>query len=39
MGLHINNAGKAEIAAWFGEAPGPVEPELPLTHRFATPGV
>ena len=38
MGLHIDNAGKAEVARWFGEVPGPVEPDLPLTHRFATPG-
>ena len=38
MGLHIGNAGKADVARWFGEAPGPTEPEQPLTHRFATPG-
>ena len=38
MGLHIGNAGKADVARWFGEAPGPTEPEPPLTHRFATPG-
>ncbi len=38
MGLHIDNAGKAEVARWFGEVPGPAEPELPFTHRFATPG-
>jgi len=39
MALHITNAGKAEVRHWFGEAPGPIEPELPLTHRFATPGI
>ena len=38
MGLHIGNAGKAEVARWFGEDPGPMQDELPLTHRFATPG-
>ncbi|OYU15624.1 MAG: glycerol-3-phosphate dehydrogenase [Alphaproteobacteria bacterium PA4] len=38
MGLHIGSAGKAAVAEWFGEDAGPVEPELPLTHRFATPG-
>ncbi|MFZ4688614.1 MAG: glycerol-3-phosphate dehydrogenase [Polymorphobacter sp.] len=38
MGLHINSAGRAEIARWFGEAAGLVEDETPITHRFATPG-
>ncbi len=37
MGLHIGSAGKAAVAEWFGEDPGPVQDELPLTHRFATP--
>ncbi len=39
MGLHLSNAGKAEIMRWFGEDPGEVQPEPALTHRFATPGV
>ncbi len=39
MGLHIGNAGKTAVAAWFGEsAPPPIE-DLPVTHRFATPGM
>ncbi len=38
MGLHMTNSEKAAVAAWFGEAAGPVEPDLPLTHRFAAPG-
>jgi glycerol-3-phosphate dehydrogenase len=39
MGLHLGNSGKSAIAAWFGEsAPPPVE-DLPITHRFATPGL
>ncbi len=38
MGLHIGNAGKAAVAEWFGETVGEMQPELPLTHRFATPG-
>ena len=38
MGLHIGNAGRAAVAAWFGEAAGPVGDEVAVTHRFATPG-
>lgn len=39
MGLHINNAAKAEIAAWFGETAAPAAEDTPITHRFATPGL
>ena len=39
MGLHIGNAGKAEVARWFGEATPPVGADVPVTHRFATPGL
>jgi glycerol-3-phosphate dehydrogenase len=38
MGLHIGSAGRAEVAKWFGEAAEDVVEEVPLTHRFATPG-
>jgi len=37
MGLHIGSAGRAAVAEWFGEAATPVQPELPLTHRFSRP--
>jgi glycerol-3-phosphate dehydrogenase len=39
MGLHVGNSGKAAIAAWFGEAAQPAGEDLPVTHRFATPGL
>ncbi|KAB7649080.1 glycerol-3-phosphate dehydrogenase [Polymorphobacter fuscus] len=35
MGLHIDNAGRAEIAAWFGEAAPAAGADAPVTHRFA----
>ncbi|KPF79234.1 glycerol-3-phosphate dehydrogenase [alpha proteobacterium AAP81b] len=38
LGLHIGNAGKARVAAFFGETITLGE-EVPVTHRFATPGV
>lgn len=39
MGLHVGNSGKAAIAAWFGEATPPAAEDLPVTHRFASPGL
>nr|WP_310523729.1 glycerol-3-phosphate dehydrogenase [Polymorphobacter sp.] len=39
MGLHIGNSGIAEVARWFGEAAVPAGVDVPVTHRFATPGV
>lgn len=37
LGLHLDSAAKAAVAAWFGEA-APVD-DVPLAgHRFATPG-
>ena len=38
MGLHIGNAGRAEVAAWFGEAVVAEADQTPGGHRFATPG-
>jgi glycerol-3-phosphate dehydrogenase len=38
LGLHIGSAGRAEVARWFGEAAAPVAQDMPVTHRFATPG-
>jgi glycerol-3-phosphate dehydrogenase len=37
MGLHIGSAGRAAVAEWFGEDAGPVQPDLPLSHRFERP--
>ena len=39
MGLHVGNSGKAAIANWFGEASPPAAEDLPVTHRFASPGL
>jgi glycerol-3-phosphate dehydrogenase len=39
MGLHIGNSGKAAVAAWFGEVATVPGDDLPVTHRFATPGL
>ena len=38
MGLHIGTAGKAAVAGWFGESAPVVSEDVPVTHRFATPG-
>ena len=38
QGLHMGAAGKARVAAWFGEAaPAPSPSDAGVTHRFATP--
>jgi len=39
MGLHVGNGGKAAVAAWFGESSAQAGDDLPVTHRFATPGL
>ncbi len=39
LGLHLGNAGKARVAAWFGEAAVAAGDDVPVTHRFATPGI
>ena len=39
LGLHLDPAAKARVAAWFGESPPAPEPAYaPPTHRFAVPG-
>ncbi len=37
LGLHLNGAAKARVAAWFGEDASYAD-DVPVTHRFATPG-
>ena len=39
MGLHIGNASRAEIAAWFGEIAPMTGENAPAGHRFATPSL
>lgn len=39
LGLHLGGEAKAAVARWFGEDPGPIMPDAPQTHRFATPGL
>ncbi|WP_310496319.1 glycerol-3-phosphate dehydrogenase [Sandarakinorhabdus sp.] len=39
LGLHLGGPARAEVSRWFGEDPGEVQPDLPMTHRFAAPGV
>ena len=39
LGLHLDAAAKARVAAWFGETRAPDDGIAPATHRFAVPGV
>jgi glycerol-3-phosphate dehydrogenase len=38
LGLHLDAAAKARVAAWFGEASPPDDGIEATTHRFAVPG-
>jgi glycerol-3-phosphate dehydrogenase len=38
LGLHLDAAAQAEVARWFGEAPGAVT-SVPAGHRFARPAL
>lgn len=38
MGLHLSVAERGEVAAWFGEAAALRQADVPMTHRFASPG-
>jgi glycerol-3-phosphate dehydrogenase len=39
MGLHLNAAERAEVAAWFGEAAALEGADTPMAHRFLAPKV